>query len=296
MTLGDLQRLMLLSAIWGASFIFFRITVPVLGPILTVELRVLIAGVTLLIYAWVSKSKLEWRERWLWYAVVGLTNSAIPFVLIAFAELRLTASLAAILNATTPLWAAIMAAIWFNDPLTTKKVFGIILGFVGVVVLVGWSPLEPGVMTWLSVMAMIGVGISYGLASNLARAKLKGAPALGPAVGSQIASSLALMPFLPFNPPLMMPNLTVVLSMLIFGLVCTAFAYILYFRLILDLGATRSSTVTFIVPVFAILWGALFLGEHIGPEKLVACAIILLGASLITGFNASSFRAPIKSN
>jgi drug/metabolite transporter (DMT)-like permease len=295
MSLGDLQRLLLLSAIWGASFIFFRVIVPVLGPVVTVELRVLIAGIALLSYASLIRANLEWRERWPWYAIVGITNSAIPFALIAYSEVRLTASLASILNASTPLFTAILAAIFFRDPLTSRKILGLILGFAGVVVLVGWSPLEPDLITYLSIAAMLGATFFYGLASNLAKLKLKGAPPLGAAVGSQLASSLALLPLVPFNPAPATPDLTVLLCLLGLAFVCTAFAYILYFRLILEIGATRSSIVTFIVPVFGVLWGALFLREPVGLEKILACAIILIGASLVTGLNLNSFRAaPVK--
>jgi drug/metabolite transporter (DMT)-like permease len=295
MSLGDLQRLLLLSAIWGASFIFFRVIVPVLGPVVTVELRVLIAGIALLIYASIIRAKLEWRERWPWYAIIGITNSAIPFALIAYSEVRLTASLASILNASTPLFTAILAAIFFRDPLTSRKILGLILGFAGVVVLVGWSPLEPDLTTYLSVAAMLGATFFYGLSSNLTRLKLKGAPPLGAAVGSQLASSLALLPLVPFNPAPAAPDLTVLLCLFGLALVCTAFAYILFFRLILETGATRASTVTFIVPVFGVLWGALFLRETVGLEKILACAIILIGASLVTGLNLNSFRtAPVK--
>jgi drug/metabolite transporter (DMT)-like permease len=295
MSLGDLQRLLLLSAIWGASFIFFRVIVPVLGPVVTVELRVLIAGIALLIYASIIRANLEWRERWPWYAIIGITNSAIPFALIAYSEVRLTASLASILNASTPLFTAILAAIFFRDPLTSRKILGLILGFAGVVVLVGWSPLEPDLTTYLSVAAMMGATFFYGLSSNLAKLKLKGAPPLGAAVGSQLASSLVLMPLVPFNPAHAAPDLTVVLCLLGLALVCTALAYILYFRLILEIGATRSSIVTFVVPVFGVLWGALFLREPVGLEKIFACAIILIGASLVTGLNLNSFRtAPAK--
>ena len=245
--------------------------------------------------AGIIRANLEWRERWPWYALVGITNSAIPFALIAYSEVRLSASLASILNASTPLFTAILAALFFRDPLTSRKILGLILGFAGVVVLVGWSPLEPDLTTYLSVAAMLGATFFYGLSSNLTRLKLKGAPPLGAAVGSQLASSLALLPLVPFNPAHAAPDLTVVLCLFGLALVCTAFAYILYFRLILETGATRASTVTFIVPVFGVLWGALFLHEPVGLEKILACAIILVGASLVTGLNLNSFRSvPVK--
>ena len=281
----DIRRLVLLAAIWGASFIFFRIIAPVLGAIWTAELRTLIAGVALLGFALVSRAKLEIRERWKWYFVVGILNSGIPFALIAFAELHLSASLAAILNATSPLWSALIGAVFFREAFNTKKGTGLILGIAGVIVLVGWSPLEPSLETILSVAAMLAATLCYGIAANLAKRNLKGAPALGSSVGSQFASSLALLVFMPFDLPRASPNLTVVLSLLALAVLCTAVAYILYFRLISDLGATKALTVTFLVPIFGTLWSMIFLHEPLGLEKILACAIILAGASLVTGLN-----------
>jgi drug/metabolite transporter (DMT)-like permease len=289
MRVVDLQRLFLLAAIWGASFIFFRIIAPVLGAIWTAEFRTLIAGIALLGFALFTQAKLEIRERWKWYSLVGVLNSGIPFALIAFAELNLSASLAAILNATSPLWSALIGALFFQEAFNTKKGMGLILGIVGVVVLVGWSPLEPGLQTVLSVAAMLGATLCYGIAANLTKAKLKGAPPLGSSVGSQFASSFALLLFMPFDLPRAAPNLTVVLSLLALAVLCTAVAYILYFRLIANLGATKALTVTFLVPIFGTLWSIIFLHESLGLEKILACAIILAGASLVTGMNLKSF-------
>ena len=282
----DIRRLVLLAAIWGASFIFFRIIAPVLGAIWTAEFRTLIAGMALLGFALVSRAKLEIRERWKWYFVVGILNSGIPFALIAFAELHLSASLAAILNATSPLWSALIGAVFFREAFNTKKGIGLILGIAGVIVLVGWSPLEPSLETILSVAAMLAATLCYGIAANLAKRNLKGAPALGSSVGSQFASSLALLVFMPLDLPRASPNLTVVLSLLALAVLCTAVAYILYFRLISDLGATKALTVTFLVPIFGTLWSMIFLHEPLGLKKILACAIILAGASLVTGLNA----------
>ena len=286
MRIADLQRLFLLAAIWGASFIFFRIIAPVLGAIWTAEFRTLIAGIALLGFALFSKAKLEIKERWKWYFVVGVLNSGIPFALIAFAELHLTASMAAILNATSPLWSALIGAVFFAEAFNPKKGAGLILGIVGVIVLVGWSPLEPGLQTVLSVAAMLGATLCYGIAANLTKRNLKGAPPLGSSVGSQFASSFALIFLMPFDLPRAAPNLTVVLSLLALAILCTAVAYILYFRLISDLGATRALTVTFLVPIFGTLWSMIFLHEPLGLEKVLACLIILAGASLVTGLNA----------
>lgn len=285
MRVADLQRLFLLAAIWGASFIFFRIIAPVLGAIWTAEFRTLIAGIALLGFALFTHAQLEFSERWKWYAVVGVLNSGIPFALIAFAELHLSASLAAILNATSPLWSALIGAVFFREAFNSKKGAGLLLGIAGVVVLVGWSPLEPGLQTTLSVAAMLGATLCYGIAANLTKHNLKGAPPLGSSVGSQFASSFALVLFMPFDLPRAVPDLTVVLSLLALALLCTAVAYILYFRLIADLGATKALTVTFLVPIFGTFWSMIFLHEPLGLEKILACAIILSAASLVTGMN-----------
>jgi drug/metabolite transporter (DMT)-like permease len=282
MTQGDWLRLILLSAIWGASFIFYRIIAPVLGAVWTAESRVLIAGLALLGFAVLSRANLEWH-RWRWYGTIGVLNSGIPFALIAFAQLKLTASMAAILNATTPMWSVVVGAIAFGGQFTKGKALGLMLGIIGVVVLVGWSPLEPSLQTTLSIFAMLTATFCYGLSSNLANKFLTGAPSLGAAVGSQLGSSLALVFLLPFDLPRSQPNLTVLLCILGLALICTALAYILYFRLILEIGAVKASTVTLIIPMFSMLWGSLFLGENITWIKILACTIIFSGVGLING-------------
>jgi drug/metabolite transporter (DMT)-like permease len=284
MTTANMLRLVALAAIWGASFIFFRIIAPVLGAIWTAEFRVLIAGIALLAYALISRSNLQIRKYGLWYAIIGVLNSGIPFALIAFAQLKLTASMAAILNATTPMWSLIIGVVAFQLPFTIWKALGLVLGILGVGVLVGWSPLEPGLQTTLSVIAMLTATLCYGIAINMTRAKLQNAPPLGSAVGSQFASSALLALFMPFDLPRAAPSSTVILCMLALALVCTAVAYLLYFRLIRDIGAVPASTVTLIIPIFSMIWGALFLGENITGTKILACAIILSGVGFINGF------------
>ncbi len=283
MNAGSVLRLLTLSAIWGAAFIFFRIIAPVLGPIWTAEFRVLIAGTVLLIFAAITKSNLEWRRYGVWIAIIGILNSGVPFALIAFAELRLSASMAAILNATSPLWGALIGAIFFREALGVWKGFGLIVAMLGVAVLVGWSPLEPGLVTTLSVLAMLAATFCYGLAGNLTRVRLQGAPLMGTVIGSQLASSLALLPLMPLDLPRAAPDWTVLLCLLTLAVICTALAYLLYYRLILDLGATRALTVTFLAPIFGTLWSAVFLGEPVTPVKILACAIILCGAGFVTG-------------
>src|SRR5690606_11892948 len=136
----DFFRLVLLASLWGASFLFIRIAVAPLGPFLLMDLRVLIASGTLMLYAFFLRRLPDLQKRWKEYLLLGTINSAIPFTLIATSELYITSSLAAILNATTPMFTAVVAALWLKDPLTWKKGAGLLLGFIGVAILVGWSP------------------------------------------------------------------------------------------------------------------------------------------------------------
>jgi drug/metabolite transporter (DMT)-like permease len=284
---ADLARLLFLAMLWGGSFIFIRIAVPVLGPVVLVTMRVLLAGAALLVYARITRSDLEVRARWRQYLILGALNSAIPFVLISAAELHLPASLAAILNATSPLFGAIIAAIWIKDPLTRRKLAGLALGLLGVSVLVGWSPIPLSPAVVLSAGASLLGAAFYGLASVYTKAKVAGAKPVGMATGSQFAAGLLLLPFVPFAAPAGPVSPAALASVLALALLCTALAYLLYFRLIVDVGPAKALTVTFLVPIFGTLWGALFLGEPVTISMLVGCGVILAGTALVTGMRLS---------
>lgn len=279
----DLARLLLLSALWGGAFLFIHIAVPVLGPVALAALRVLIAGLALLLYARVLKKPLELRARWRQYLIIGAINSAIPFTLTAAAQLRLTASLAAILNATSPLFGAVVAAAWIHDPLTAKKIGGLVLGIAGVAILVGWSPMEVSAGTALAIGASLLAAGFYGLASVYTKAKVSRAPSLGMAAGSQLGASLLLFPLVPAAPPFAAPSGGVWLCVFFLALCSTGWAYLLYFRLIVDVGPAKALTVTFLIPIFAVAWGALFLGERISLSECIGCAVILVGTSFVLG-------------
>lgn len=287
---ADLARLFLLSALWGGSFVFIRVAAPVLGPVVLVEGRVLIAALTLLAYASATHQRLDLRARWRQYLMIGLLNSAIPFVLISTAELHLTASLASILNATSPIFGALIAALWIKDPLTPKKIAGMLISLAGVIVLTGWSPLTLSGVVILSIGASLSGAAFYGLAGNYTKARVTGAPPLGMAVGSQLGASLLLAPFVPFTLHTDGPSGQVIACALALALLCTALAYVLYFRLIVDVGPTRALTVTFLVPIFGVLWGALFLGETIRLSTLLGCGIVLTGTLLVTGVRVGAVR------
>lgn len=286
----DLGMLFLLGAIWGGSFLFIRVAVPVLGPFALMELRVGLAVVALTLYALAVARLPQLRARWREFLTLGALNAAIPFSLIGAAELNLTASLAAILNSTTVLFGAVVAAAWAGEALTTRKVIGVVSGIVGVVVLVGWTPIALNGVVLLSVGAMLVASFSYALAGTYAKRTFAGAPPLALAIGQQAAAATLLLPLAAVSLPERMPSLAVSVSVLALALLCTAVAYLLYFRLIMNVGPTKTLTVTYLVPVFGLVFGVLFLGEPLGVGTLVGLGIILRSVTLVTDIRLGEAR------
>ena len=279
----DLGALLLLSALWGASFIFIRVAVPALGPFVLVELRVGLAAVALALCAAFLGRLPKLRVRWRQFALLGMVNVAIPFSLISAAEINLTASLAAILNSTTVMFTAVVAAVWMGDALTARKVVGVVLGIVGVTVLVGWDPI---VMNWfvvLSVGAMLAASLAYALGSVYAKRTFAGSPPLAIAIGQLTAAATLILPLAAVSVPDERPSTIVVLSILGLALPSTALAYMLYFRLIENVGPTSTSTVTLLVPLFGLLFGVVLLEEPVGLGTLAGLVLILSSVTLITG-------------
>jgi drug/metabolite transporter (DMT)-like permease len=279
----DLGALLLLSALWGASFIFIRVAVPALGPFVLVELRVGLAAVALALCAAFLGRLPKLRVRWKQFALLGMVNVAIPFSLISTAEINLTASLAAILNSTTVMFTAVVAAVWMGDALTARKVVGVVLGIVGVTVLVGWDPI---VMNWfvvLSVGAMLAASLAYALGSVYAKRTFAGSPPLAIAIGQLTAAATLMLPLAAVSVPDERPSTIVVLSILGLALPSTALAYMLYFRLIENVGPTSTSTVTLLVPLFGLLFGVVLLDEPVGLGTLAGLVLILSSVTLITG-------------
>lgn len=282
----DLVALLALGALWGGSFLFIRVAVPALGPFALVELRVGIAAGALLLYALLAGRALKLRDRWRPFLVLGVVNSAIPFSLISFAEIQLTASLAAILNSTTVLFTALVAAAWTGESLTARKGAGVFLGVAGVAVLVGWDPVALTGAVLLSVAAMVGASLSYAVGATYAKKAFAGVPPLTMAVGQQGVAALVLLPPAAVTLPDEAPPLVVALCVLALALLSTSVAYLIYFRLIESVGPTGTVTVTFLVPVFGLLFGVLLLGEPLGAGTLAGMAVILASVALVTGVGA----------
>jgi drug/metabolite transporter (DMT)-like permease len=283
----NLIRLFALAAIWGGSFLFMRIAAPIAGPVLLIESRVGLAALFLFIVSRIFKRELNFREHWKHYFVLGLFNSALPFLLFAFAAKSLSASILSILNATAPIWGALIVAAITRTGMSTRTAIGLGMGVLGVAVLVGFDALavQPGAT--LAVIAALAAAFSYGIATTYAKSAPK-VDAFSNAHGCMWAATFLVSPAAVFFPPISSPSLGVVMAMLTLGIVCSGVAYLLYFRLIADLGAPSALTVTFLIPVFGILWGRLFLGEQVGWYTVVGSIIVIVGTALVTGFSPAS--------
>jgi drug/metabolite transporter (DMT)-like permease len=273
-------ELLLLAAIWGASFLFMRVASPQLGPIWLIEFRVLVAGLALLPVLARAGKLGELRPSWKPLLILGIINSALPFVLLAYATLYLPAGLTAILNATAPLSGVVVAFFWLGERLTLARGLGLILGFAGVVILIGWENKSGATLPLTAVTAALLAAIFYAFGAPYARLKLAGAAPLSVATGSQLSAALFLLPALPFSTPKNAPSTTAFLVALALALLSTAFAYILYFHLIQNAGASKALTVTYLVPLFAMIWSFLFLAEPITPAMIIGCAFILTGTAV----------------
>ena len=287
MKVRDLIELVALAALWGASFLFMRLGAADFGPVVLSALRVGIAALALLpLLLWHGQAT-ALRANWHAIAIVGVVNSAFPFVLFSVAALAINAGLSAIFNATAPLWGALIAWAWLGDRLSRLRVAGLAIGFAGVVWL-AWDkasikPGEHGVSAMVAIAACLAATLCYGFGANYAKRKLDQVPPLAVATGSQLSASAALaLPAL-WLWPAAAPSSTAWASVVGLALLCTALAYLLYFRLIARLGAARAITVTYLIPVFGLIWGAVFLGEQLSPAMVFGCAVILLGTALTTG-------------
>ena len=282
----DLARLVALGAVWGASYLFMRYAVPQLGPVRMIELRVLLGGLLLAAFLVATGGVIGWSRHWKDYLFVGAVGLAMPFVLIAEALTAIDASTAAILNALSPLFASVFAALWIRDPLTMPKMAGIALCLAGTMVLVGWTP-APMTSTQLIAASMsVAATALYGFTIVYTKVRLKGASPMGTSVGTLLMAAASLAPFaLVVDAPRPMAEVTALAWAATLGLALfsTAFAFILYYRLIADVGPVKAITVTLLVPIFGMVWGVIFLGEPVTPGRIAGCAIILAGCALILG-------------
>jgi drug/metabolite transporter (DMT)-like permease len=283
----DQAELLALAALWGASFIFMRLGAGEFGPVALAAVRV--AGAALMLLPLLALRG-EWpalRAAWRPIALVGVINSALPFVLFGIAALSITAGLSSIFNAAAPLFGAAFAWLWLNERLTRARAVGLTVGLAGVLWL-AWrnvnqeTAFKPGGTGW-AIGACLLATVLYGFSANFTKRFLGGVPPLAVAAGSQTFAALFLLvPALLFWPAVP-PGAHAWGAVAALAVLCTGVAYVLFFRLIANLGAARAITVTFLIPVFGVIWGALFLAETVTPAMLIGCAVIVLGTALASG-------------
>jgi drug/metabolite transporter (DMT)-like permease len=279
----DLLRFLSLAAIWGSSYMFMRIAAPDFGPMALVMLR--LVGAALFFLPWLLRAPVRpllLRNAPALFLVAAL-NSAIPFSLLAFSILRLQAGFCAILGATVPMFAVAIDALWYRHALQPGRLFGLALGFAGVTVL-AWDHFDfsAGGTGW-AVIATLGAAVCYAFAAHYGKQRFAGTPVMLPAAGSMLASAILLLPGGLATWPAHTPPAFDWFAAVVLAVVCTACAYLLYYKLIMNIGATALTGVTFVIPVFGVLWGAIFLHEAITLRIVVGMAVTLLGTAFTTG-------------
>ncbi|MEB8432072.1 DMT family transporter [Cocleimonas sp. KMM 6892] len=283
MTKVTVLLLIFLAAIWGSSFIFMRASVESFGPVGLIALRIIVAALCMFVFLLKRRRFLEFVKHWRILLIVGLLNSAIPFLFLAYASLNLTGGTVSILNAMTPVFTAWITHIWLHDKMTKLQFFGMFLSITGLVFL-AWDKVSLNLASWLPILSGVSAAISYGIATNLAKRYLADVSIMTSTSGSLFFSgifmSLLLIPFMPDVHNI--PSIQWIYGIAL-GSLCTALAYIIYFNLIKSIGPMKTASVTFLIPIFSFIWGYLLLGERVTLRMWIATAIILCGMCLVMG-------------
>lgn len=278
---------MALGALWGSSFLFMRFSALEFGAMATAAGRVGIAAAFLLPIVLIKGLLPELQKHWKKIFFMGIFNSAIPFACFAFSLLSITTGLSSILNATVPMFGALVAWVWLKDKPALSRIVGILIGFTGIALLAwgkaSFKPDASGAVTGWAVVACLVACLCYGISASYAKKYMGGIHPMVTAAGSQIGATLGLLIPAIWLWPATTPSTTAWLALLVLGMACTGIAYILYFRLIEKAGPQRTLTVTFLIPVFAVFYGAVFLREIVTPWMLLCAAVIVCGTALATG-------------
>lgn len=282
MPIREVLALVLLGAIWGASFMFMRVAAPEFGIFALVEVRTVLATLVLLPVVLLKKQQGDMR-RFFWpIFAIGAINTAIPFALFNYASLHLEAGVNAILNATAPMFGAMVAFVWLHERLSKIAVAGLGLGFVGVFV-ISEQKVSGGQLSAVPIVAACLATCCYGIAACMMKRWLTGAQPLAVATGSQAVASVLLFPLAVMEWPQTMPSVNAWTNAVALAVAGTGIAYILYFHLISAVGPSKAITVAYLVPLFAIVWGLIFLREAMSLQTLIGGACILSGVAMTTG-------------
>jgi drug/metabolite transporter (DMT)-like permease len=294
----DVALLLALAMLWGGSYLFIRIAVPGFGPAALVLARVVLGAVLLFGYARATRRPVSLRPYAGRFVVLGFLNAAFPYLLISAAELHLTGSFAALLSATVPLFAATFSATWLDERLTVARVTGLLTGMIGVGIMVGWSAVPITGPVTLAILATLTASASYAGAAVYTRLKLRGVPTHALALGQQLGALVWLAVPGILRAPRVVPPKAAIWSVLALGVLSTALAYLLFFTLLERIGPTRTSTLTYLVPIVGLLWGVVFLHEPVSAGMIVGLGVVLASVVLVNNVRLGSFltlQAPRRS-
>lgn len=283
MPVSEIARILLLSALWGGSFLFLRVAAPEFGPVSTIGLRVALAAACLAPILLRRENRVSLLRYSGGMMVMAVLGAAVPFCLLAFATLSLEAGMTAVINAMTPVFTMLVTLAWTRQPPSARQIGGLALGLIGVVIL-SWDhlSLRPGGGGW-AVMAGLLATICYAYATNFLKIRMPHATAQSVTFGSMAGAAILLAPLIGWTWPESPPSGRAWLCLLLLAVISTAFAYLIFFRLMKNVSALAATSVTFLVPVFAFLWGAIFLGEAFSLRALVGMVVTMVGTALTLG-------------
>jgi drug/metabolite transporter (DMT)-like permease len=279
---SHLIELLFLGAIWGASFMLMKQAVPAFGVFALVEIRTVLAAIFLLPVVYFTRQWADLSGNWIKLMFVGAINTAIPFCLFSYTSLHLDAGLTAILNATAPMFGAVIAYFYLQERIGLHGVIGTLLGFAGVVI-ISQDNHSANPVTLMPVLTALVATFCYGVAACYMKKHLSGVKPFAIAAGSQVFASLLLFPLALFTWPEVNPDGMTWVSALVLAIVCTGVAYIMYFDLISKIGASYAMTVGYLVPMFGILWGMVVLSEVLSTYATIGGSFILVGLMITTG-------------
>ena len=282
MTTSSILKLLALGAIWGSSFLFMRAATPEFGVYALVEVRASLAALFLVPFVWIQSQWRDIRQHWQHIAVIGVVNTAVPFCLFNYSSLHLEAGYNSILNATAPMFGALLAFIWLSDRLSRSAVIGLVIGFIGVTQL-SWAKVSVGSVSFAPIATALLATFCYGVAACYMKRYMQGIKPLAIAAGSQFFAALVLLPIAIMTWPSTNPEPSAWWQAIALALICTGVAYILYFDLIASIGPAKAISVAYLVPLFGVVWGAVFLTERLSLSVYVGGFCILLGVALTNG-------------
>ena len=282
MSLKQFSLLLLISAIWGGSFIFMKELSPVFGPILTSSFRLISASLFLFIVYHFQGYKINWKKNYKLFLILGIGNSAVPFTLYAYAALYISPSISVILNSTAPMFGAIFGYLIVKESLSYKQISGLVLGTLGVGIISSVTFLDGSTEMYLSVIGCIVAAAFYGFSGVITKKYASHIEAKELTLGSIFFAGILLLPFMVFSPITGSVTVGLIITLIIFGVLCTAVAYLIYYKLIQEIGAVKALSVTYLMPVFGIFWSYLFYSEIIGISILLGLLFISLGIYLVS--------------